>query len=264
MGIANITADSFSDGGRFLECSNAVQHALRLAEESAELLDLGAESTRPGSEGISAKEQLRRLLPVLQNLRPRTEAVLSIDTRSSEVARACIAEGADVINDVSGLRDDPAIAEVCAETGAGLVLMHMRGTPATMQRQTNYEDLVSEVHNALQHSVALALKSGLIPDQILVDPGIGFGKSFEQNYELLRSPKRFRKLAAGVLLGPSRKGFTGEFSGLPADQRQYSTAATVAIAVLNGADVLRVHDVAAMRQVTDICDRYMELTDEHD
>lgn len=260
MGIVNVTPDSFSDGGKFMEPNHAAAHALELVSMGADLLDLGAESTRPGSSGVSADEQLSRLLPVLELIRTETDVVISVDTRSSIVAKFCLSVGADVINDVSGLQSDVQIAEVCAQHNAGLVLMHMRGTPETMQRDTEYADVAEEVEHSLRETVMIASLHGVQSESILVDPGLGFGKSFEQNYRLLHSLGRFRELAAGVLVGPSRKAFTGEFSGLPPASRQFSTAAVVAISVMNGADIIRVHDVSEMKQVTDICDRYLELT----
>jgi dihydropteroate synthase len=260
MGIVNVTPDSLSDGGRFLDSDRACEHALKLAEAGAEILDLGAESTRPGSKPVSVEEQLERLLPLMELLRSETDAIISIDTRSPEVARNCLALGADVINDISGLRHDVRVIDVCAEYRAGIVVMHMQGEPATMQTNPQYSDVVSEVKSWLADSVNLALNHGISADQILVDPGLGFGKSFVHNYHLLHSLESFRDLASGVLVGPSRKAFTGEFSGLPPAARQYSTAATVTIAILKGADVLRVHDVAEMRQVSDICDRYLEIS----
>ena len=245
MGIVNVTPDSFSDGGKYLDSDRACDHALKLAEAGAELLDLGAESTRPGSAPVTEIEQLERLLPLLEKLRSETDAVISIDTRSYEVARNCIALGVDVINDISGLRHDTRLAELCAQHRAGLIVMHMKGEPATMQSNPHYQDVVHDVREALAESVHIAEQHGVTSDHLLVDPGLGFGKSFVHNYQLLKSLSAFRRLAAGVLVGPSRKAFTGEFSGLPPAARQYSTAATVAISILNGADVLRVHDVAA-------------------
>lgn len=261
MGIVNVTPDSFSDGGKFIEAGRAVEHALILASSGADILDIGAESTRPGSKPVSADEQLSRLLPVLEQLRTETDLVISIDTTSSAVARFCLSVGADVVNDVSGLRNDERLAQTCAEYRSGLVLMHMRGTPETMQQDIHFSDVVSEVAQSLGESVAIAEHHGVPRDFVLVDPGLGFGKTFEHNYQLMRQLANFGSLAAGVLVGPSRKAFTGQYSGLPPSDRQFSTAAAVAICVLNGADVVRVHDVSQMKQVIDICDRYMELGD---
>lgn len=259
MGIVNITPDSFSDGGQFFDRRQAVDHALKLAEEGADIVDLGAESTRPGSDPVPADAQLDRLLPVIESLRGQCRSPISVDTRSATVAGLCLRAGASIINDVSALQSDPELAGVCARDGAGVVLMHMRGTPRTMQQDTAYDNVVMDVRHALADRVDAALAAGIPRDHIVVDPGLGFGKSFEQNYLLLGALSAFQDLAAGVLAGPSRKGFTGEFSNLPPRERQFSTAAAVALAVLNGADIIRVHDVGPLRQVTDILDRYREI-----
>lgn len=259
MGILNVTPDSFSDGGRFLDVQSAIAHGLEMIAAGADIIDLGAESTRPGSAETSDSLQLERLLPVVNELRKATDTVLSIDTRSARVAQECLAAGADMINDVSGLEHDPELASVCSASRAGLVLMHMRGTPATMQARLHYDNLLSDVRAFLEKAVARAETRGMKTDSLLVDPGLGFGKSFEQNYLLLGNLSRFENLAAGILVGPSRKAFTGEFSKLPASERVHSTGAAVAIAILNGADVVRVHDVAEMRQVADVCDRYRNV-----
>lgn len=264
MGVVNVTPDSFSDGGKFLSPERAADHGIRLQEEGADLLDIGAESTRPGSDPVSADEQLRRLLPVLEKLRGWIRVPISVDTSVATVAEACLLAGASVVNDVSGFHRDAKLPEVCAAHGAGVVLMHMKGTPKTMQTDTRYEDLCGEIRAHLAEGVKWAEASGIPRSRIAVDPGIGFGKSFEQNYRLLGDLRTFRDLAAGVLVGPSRKAFTGEFSKLPPDQRQYSTAAAVAIAVLNGADIVRVHDVREMKQVVDILDRFREVCDKQD
>jgi len=259
MGIVNVTPDSFSDGGCFLDPVRAAEHALKLQDEGADLLDFGAESTRPGSESVSAAEQLDRLLPVLRLLEGEMRVPISIDTNLSDVAEDCLAEGASIINDVTALRRDPAMGEVCARREAGLVLMHIRGEPAKMQQNTRYDDLFGEIHAVLQSAVTTAVREGVTRDRIIVDPGIGFGKSFEQNHRLLAGMHRFRDLAAGVLAGPSRKAFTGEFSGASPEARRFSTAAAVSLAILHGADIVRVHDVQEMRDVADIVDRFREV-----
>lgn len=259
MGIVNVTPDSFSDGGRFFDPVRAAEHGLMLQDAGADLLDLGAESTRPGSEFVPADEQLRRLLPVLRQLEGKVRVPISVDTSLSDVAGECLTAGASIINDVTALRRDMKLAGICARHSAGLVLMHMRGTPATMQQDTRYDDLFSEIREALHSAVTAAVHEGIARDSIVVDPGIGFGKSFEQNHRLLSGLHRFRDLAAGVLAGPSRKAFTGEFSGALPEQRQFSTAAAVALAILHGADIVRVHDVREMRDVADIVDRFREV-----
>lgn len=259
MGIVNVTPDSFSDGGRYLEPDAAVKHACRLEENGADLLDFGAESTRPGSNEVSAAAQLERLLPVIERVVQRVRVPISVDTSCAEVANACLRLGTSVVNDITGLRGDSAMAGVCARFNAGVILMHMRGTPRTMQQDTTYADLIGEVRSYLAESVNRAVNAGVSRNRIIVDPGIGFGKSFEQNYELLGSSEKFRDLAAGVLIGPSRKRFTGEFCGLPPEQRIFPTAAAVCVAALHGADIVRVHDPAEIRQVTDIIDRFRAI-----
>ena len=258
MGIVNVTPDSFSDGGKYVKCKNAVEHALLLQEQGADLLDLGAESTRPGSDAISNQEQLCRLMPVIEKLCNQVQVPLSVDTRSAVVAEACLQAGVSIINDISGFHHDTMIPAICARYKAGVVLMHMRGSPQTMQQDTHYDNLFGEIRAFLADGVAIAEQAGVERKHILVDPGIGFGKSYEQNYLLLGELHRFRDLAAGVLAGPSRKRFTGEFCGLPPERRQYPTAAAVTLAILHGADVVRVHDIAEMKQVADIVDRFRE------
>lgn len=261
MGVVNITPDSFSDGGKFLSRDAAVEHALKLRDDGSDLLDLGAESTRPGSTPVSEKEQLRRLLPVLESLAGKVEVPISIDTTSATVARECLEAGASIINDITGFHHDPDLADVCARFGAGVVLMHIKGTPQTMQDNPHYDDLPGEIRDYLRVGVEVAERAGISRDHVIVDPGIGFGMTFNDNYRLLGGLFHFRELAAGVMAGPSRKGFTGEFSKLPPDQRQFPTAAAVAIAVLHGADVIRVHDVREMKQVVDIIDRFRAIQD---
>jgi len=264
MGIVNVTPDSFSDGGQFFGVDEAVAHATKLEADGADVLDFGAESTRPGSEAVSAGEQIRRLVPVLERLRGRLRVPVSVDTSLAEVAAACVDVGASIINDVRALREDAELASLCSRSGVGVVLMHMRGAPRTMQSDTHYDDLIGEVHAFLGERVRFAQEAGIESNRIVVDPGIGFGKSFDQNYHLLGALRALRGLGAGVLAGPSRKAFTGEFNKLPAARRQFSTAAATALAVLNGADVVRVHDVAEMRQVTDILDRFRQLHGQRD
>jgi dihydropteroate synthase len=262
MGVVNVTPDSFSDGGKYFGPDAAVEHALRLQEETANLIDIGGESTRPGSEPVSDREQLRRLLPVLSSLQGRLRIPISIDTTSAVVARECLSAGAAIINDVTGFHGDGALPEVCHEFDSGVVLMHILGTPRSMQREPRYHDLLGEVNAYLVDGMRIARTARIAHESVVVDPGIGFGKTFEQNYRLLGDLMRFRDIAAGVLVGPSRKAFTGEFNMLPAAERQFSTAAAVAIAVLHGADIVRVHDVNEMRQVTDIVNRFQAV--QHD
>jgi dihydropteroate synthase len=245
MGIVNVTPDSFSDGGMFDDAEAAVKHGLQLLEEGADVLDVGGESTRPGSDPVSAEEETYRVLPVLESLRRGApEAVLSVDTRKAAVAEEAIAAGADVVNDISaGL--DPDMFRVVATNGAGMVLMHMRGEPKTMQADPRYDDVVAEVRGFLAERVESAVAAGIGRDRLSIDPGIGFGKDLGHNLELLRSIGTFRELGVPVLVGASRKRFVGELSGVddPTDRLEGSIAAAVWCAA-QGVHILRVHDVA--------------------
>jgi dihydropteroate synthase len=259
MGILNVTPDSFSDGGHFLDPRKAVAHAKAMQRAGADLIDLGAESTRSGSREISAEEELRRLLPVLQAVRRAIQVPLSIDTRKAQVAEAALQSGADIINDVSGLNHDPRIAEVAAKFRAPLILMHMRGEPATMQKGPFAKDVLKDVITGLRASLAKACKAGVRKSQIILDPGIGFGKSHAQNYELLLNLSKLARLGYPLLVGTSRKGFLGATlarAGKPApsNERLWGTAATVTASILNGAHIVRVHDVAEMTQVARVAD----------
>jgi dihydropteroate synthase len=263
MGVLNITPDSFSDGGEFLDPKLAVKQALAMQRDGADIIDIGAESTRPGSEGISAPEELRRLLPVLEAVRGRLKIPVSVDTQKSAVAEIALGAGAQILNDVSGLRGDPRIAKVAAKHGAPLILMHMRGNPRSMQKGRFARDVLQDVTGGLRHSISVARKFGLAKSQIVIDPGIGFGKSFSQNYELLANLPALAKLDFPILVGTSRKGFLGATlarNGKPAlpDQRLWGTAATVSAAILNGAHIIRAHDVTEMAQVARVTDCVVE------
>jgi dihydropteroate synthase len=259
MGVLNVTPDSFSDGGEFLETENAIERAMAMEREGADLIDVGAESTRPGSKGISAQEELGRLLPVLEGLRGKLKIPICVDTRKSEVVEAALEAGAEMVNDISGLRSDPRIAEIVAKHQAALVLMHMRGEPSTMQKGPFARNVMQDVAAGLRASVAKALKAGVAKSHIVLDPGIGFGKSYAQNYELLQKLPLLAKLGYPLLVGTSRKGFLGATlarEGKPAspEERIWGTAATVTASILNGAHIVRVHDVAEMAQVARISD----------
>jgi dihydropteroate synthase len=269
MGVLNITPDSFSDGGKFLAPDRAIAHALSLEKAGADLLDIGAESTRPGSIGISVVEELRRLLPVLQALRGKLKIPISIDTRKSGVAEIAIGAGAEIINDVSGLNHDPSIAEVAARRRVPLILMHMRGEPRTMQKAPFARNVMKDITQGLRASIQKARTAGVARSQIILDPGIGFGKSFEQNYEILRRLPELAKLGYPLLVGTSRKGFLGQTLALgkgssagktkpvPAEERIWATAATVTASILGGAHIVRIHDVAEMAQVVSVADRLL-------
>jgi dihydropteroate synthase len=259
MGVLNVTPDSFSDGGKFLDVKHAVQHALAMQRDGADIIDIGAESTRPGSVGISASEELRRLLPVLEALRGKLKIPISVDTQKSTVAELALGAGAEIVNDISGLRSDPELARVAAEHGAPLILMHMRGTPRTMQKGPFARDVMRDVIGGLRKSIAAAKKFGVKRSQIVIDPGIGFGKSYAQNYELLAKLAEFAKLGYPIMVGTSRKGFLGatlakNAKSAPVQERMFATAATVAASILNGAQIVRVHDVAEMAQVARVAD----------
>jgi dihydropteroate synthase len=254
MGVLNVTPDSFSDGGKFFDTERAVQHALAMQRDGADIIDVGAESTRPGSGGISVVQELRRLLPVLEALRGKLKIPISVDTQRSTVAELALGAGAEIVNDISGLRSDPDLARVAADYGAPLILMHMRGTPRTMQKGPFARDVMRDVISGLGKSIATAKKFGVKRSQIVIDPGIGFGKTYSQNYELLAKLTDLAKLGYPLMVGPSRKGFLGATlakngKSAPAEERIFATAATVAASILNGAHIVRVHDVAEMKHV---------------
>jgi dihydropteroate synthase len=248
MGVVNATPDSFSDGGRFLDLEAAVAQAERLAEEGADLVDLGGESTRPGSAPVDAAEERRRVVPVVERLRARGFRLpISLDTCKAEVARAGLEAGADLVNDVTGL-SDPALARVVAEAGVPVVLMHLRGTPATMQAHASYRDLLGEVAAELRAALARAEGAGIPAERVILDPGLGFAKTTAHNVELLARVGELRALGRPLLVGPSRKRFVGELTGAPVEARLPGTLAAVTACVLAGVEWLRVHDVAAARQ----------------
>jgi dihydropteroate synthase len=249
MGVLNVTPDSFSDGGRFIDPGAAIAHARSMLEQGADLIDVGAESTRPGSVPVPADEQWRRLEPVLEVLGREPAACVSVDTASAEVARRALDLGAQVVNDVTAL-DDPDMAGVVARAGAGVVLMHMRGTPADMQREPRYEDVAREVTAWLAVRLARARDAGIAERSIALDPGIGFGKTLEHNLELLARLDEIAELDRPLVIGVSRKSFLGRLTDRPLDQRLEAGLAASAIAVFQGAAVLRTHDVESTRQAT--------------
>ncbi|MFO0892252.1 MAG: dihydropteroate synthase [Isosphaeraceae bacterium] len=246
MGVLNLTPDSFSDGGKIPTVEDAVVQARRLVSEGAHILDLGGESTRPGSLPVSPEEERRRVLPVVERLAAELNIPLSIDTSKADIAAAAIELGASIINDVTALRGDPGLAEVIARSGAGVVLMHMQGAPATMQRAPHYDDVVAEVLEFLEQRVSWSESRGIPRARIAVDPGIGFGKTLEHNLQLLRSLSRFANLGCTLLVGTSRKGFLGTLTGQDVGQRMVASAVSALAACVSGARVVRVHDVRAM------------------
>jgi dihydropteroate synthase len=252
MGIVNVTPDSFFDGGHFIDPQMALKHGRRLVEEGADILDLGAESTRPGSLPIDEEEELRRLIPAVRALAQSVSVPISVDTSKAAVARAAIQAGAVMVNDVTALRGDPGMVDVVAQTGVALVLMHMQGTPQTMQQAPAYEDVVQEVAEFLSDRARFAVERGVAKSRIVLDPGIGFGKVLTHNLDLLAHLRMLTTLGFPVLVGPSRKGFIGHLTKQSVEARGWGTAGVVALAVEQGANILRVHDVAPMRDVVNV------------
>jgi dihydropteroate synthase len=248
MGILNVTPDSFSDGGLYFKKEKAIEHGLRLISEGADIVDVGGESTRPGSDPIPVEEELRRILPVISGLRKHTKSLISVDTSKSEVALAAIQEGADIINDISAFRNDPKMISVAIKTGAPVILMHMKGTPKTMQRKPRYENVLVEIKSFLEKKIESAVANGMNREKIIIDPGIGFGKRFEDNLTLIRNLNDFATLDQPILVGISRKSFIGKILDLPPGEREEGTLASAIISVIQGAHILRVHEVAPVKR----------------
>jgi len=254
LGVLNVTPDSFSDGGRYFKLADAVKRAWEIADEGADILELGGESTRPGSEGVTAEEEMRRIVPVLEGLRGSYPLPVSIDTSKEEVAQAALERGAAIINDVTSLNKSPGIGPLAARFGAALVLMHMRGRPSNMQLLPPSPDILAELEKWSVEAVARTRKLGVSSDKIILDPGIGFGKTVSQNLEILRNLNRLTKAGFPLLVGTSRKSFIGTLLNRPAGERIFGTAASVAVSIMYGAHIVRVHDVAAMRAVAAFMD----------
>ncbi len=254
MGILNVTPDSFADGGRYLEAEKAVEHGIEMANQGADIIDVGGESTRPYSKKISANEEMDRVLPVIEALSRETSIPISIDTYKSEVAREAINCGAAMVNDISALRFDPHMAHVVSQAGVPVVLMHMQGTPETMQVKPSYKDLIGEILDFLQQAVDRSAEAGIREDLVIVDPGIGFGKSFDDNLKIIKELSRFESLGRPILLGTSNKAFIGHILEKEVYERGTGTMATVACGVLNGAHMVRVHDVAKTVETVKIVD----------
>ena len=252
MGVVNVTPDSFFDGGRYLDAAAAVAHAVRLVEEGADLLDIGAESTRPGADIVNEAEEYRRAIPVVAAVARAVTVPISIDTSKAVVARAALDAGAILVNDVTALRGDPAMVDVIAGTGAGIVLMHMHGTPRTMQQAPHYDDVVGEIAEFFEERIRFAMAHGIVGRQIILDPGIGFGKLLMHNLTLLAQLHRFMQFECPLMVGVSRKAFLGQLVNRSVQGRQWATAAAVAMAVDRGAGILRVHDVRAMKDVVQV------------
>lgn len=255
MGVINVTPDSFSDGGKYCDPSRAVEHALRMIDDGADILDIGGESTRPGAKSVTPEEEIRRTIPVIEMLASRVSVPISIDTCKAEVARRALDAGASIVNDISGLRFDPGMASVAARYEAGVCLMHIQGTPGNMQINPSYEAMLPEIMDALRESIDLARSAGIANACIILDPGIGFGKTYEHNLKIINQLDAFTGLGYPLLIGVSRKAFLGKILGdAPPTDRLEGTAAAVAIAAYNGARIVRVHDVKEMAKVVRVVD----------
>jgi dihydropteroate synthase len=249
MGVLNVTPDSFFDGGKFLSHEDAVAHAMTLIRDGADIIDVGGESTRPYSQPTSVREELKRVVPVIEGIRALSEIPISIDTYKSQVAREALAAGANMVNDVSGLLFDPEMGRVVSEAGSHVVIMHIKGTPQDMQQSPSYENVVKEIRDYFIERIGAARDLGIAKDRIILDPGIGFGKRVEDNLRILKELAGFRDLGFPLLVGTSMKSFVGAVTDSPLEERLEGTLASVALAVWNGADVVRVHDVKATKKV---------------
>ncbi len=255
MGVLNVTPDSFYDGGRYAGSEDAIEHGLRMAKEGADIIDIGGESTRPGSQPISPSEELDRVVPVIEGIRRRSDVLLSVDTTKAAVAEEAISCGASMVNDISALRFDSEMAEIIGGSGAFVILMHMLGTPKTMQIAPSYTDVVAEIKAFLAERIEAAVQLGIEREKIIIDPGIGFGKRLEDNLALLKNLASFTTLQVPILVGLSRKSFLGKLLDLPPEERLEGTIAANAIAIANGADIIRVHDVKEGRRTADVARR---------
>ncbi|MAX31020.1 MAG: dihydropteroate synthase [Candidatus Marinimicrobia bacterium] len=254
MGILNVTPDSFSDGGMYYNATQAVEFALQMEEEGADIIDVGGESTRPGAKTVELQKECDRILPVIEGIRTKSDILISIDTYKSEVARKSIATGAGMVNDISGMTFDPNMVDVIKDSGLPVVIMHIKGTPKNMQKNPYYEDLMQELTEYFEERKKFARAKGILDQQIILDPGIGFGKRLQDNFQLLRELKKIVDMGFPVLIGPSKKSFIGLTLDLPVDQRLEGTAAAVTTGILKGARIVRVHDVKEMKRVALITD----------
>ena len=261
MGVLNITPDSFSDGGKYFSKNSAIKHALKLINEGSDIIDVGGESTRPGASPLKIEEELTRVIPVIKEIRKLSKNILiSIDTYKSEVAKEAVKYGANIINDISGLVMDDRMVHIAAELDVPVIIMHLKGTPMDMQVNPTYENLISEITEFLRTQIQYALKNGVKKHNIIIDPGIGFGKTIEHNFKIIANLEKFKKIGFPILIGPSRKSFIGNLLKLPLDKRLEGTAASIAIGIVNGARIVRVHDVLEMKRVSSIADKVNEVT----
>ena len=259
MGVLNVTPDSFSDGGKFFKVEDAVNQGMKMAEEGADIIDVGGESTRPGSDPVLIQEELCRVIPVIRSLFKKTDAPISIDTYKAEVAKQALDAGAQMINDISALRFDPEMKKVVSEYKVPINLMHIKGTPKNMQKNPWYEDVISEITEYLNESIKIAKDAGIDPEKIIIDPGIGFGKRLEDNLNVLKNLKKLSILGCPILIGCSRKSFIGKILDLPVEERLEGSLAALAVAVMNGANIVRVHDVKESRRATSLVDAVLRM-----
>lgn len=259
MGVLNVTPDSFSDGGRFLKVEDAVRCGIKMAEEGADIIDVGGESTRPGSDSVTIEQELSRVIPVIEALSKEIDIPISIDTYKSQVAKKALESGAEMINDISALRFDPQMKEVVAEYQTPITLMHIKGTPKNMQENPYYEDVIKEIIEYFKESIKLAEDAGIKEENIIIDPGIGFGKRSDDNLNILKNLKKFSILNCPILIGPSRKSFIGKILDLPVEERLEGSLAALAVSIMNGANIVRVHDVKESKRVAGLVDAILSV-----
>jgi len=261
MGILNVTPDSFSDGGRYFDKASAIRRAYEMVEEGADIIDVGGESTRPGSEPVPLQEEIDRTIPVIEEISKKIKVPVSIDTYKAEVARRALDAGASIVNDISGLRFDPEMPKVVSQYKVPVVIMHIKGTPNDMQANPIYEALIPEIMDYFRESIRLAVESGITEDKIIIDPGIGFGKTFDHNLEIIKNLREFTLLEKPLLVGVSRKAFIGKILGdAPVSERLEGSEAAAAISILNGANIIRVHDVKEMKKVALVADAIKRMS----
>lgn len=261
MGILNVTPDSFSDGGRHFDKASAIRRAYEMVEEGADIIDVGGESTRPGSEPVPLQEEIDRTIPVIEEISKKIKVPVSIDTYKAEVARRALDAGASIVNDISGLRFDPEMPKVVSQYKVPVVIMHIKGTPKDMQANPIYEALIPEIMDYFRESIRLAVESGITEDKIIIDPGIGFGKTFDHNLEIIKNLREFTLLEKPLLVGVSRKAFIGKILGdAPVSERLEGSEAAAAISILNGANIIRVHDVKEMKKVALVADAIKRMS----
>jgi len=254
MGVLNVTPDSFYDGGRFLDTKEALKQGMKMAEDGADIIDVGGESSRPGSDPVSVEEELKRVIPVIEGLAKEIDIPISVDTYKSEVAKKALDSGASMVNDISALRFDSEMRKVLKDFDVPVVLMHIKGTPKDMQKNPYYDDLMGEITSYLKEAIIVAKNSGIDENKIIIDPGIGFGKRLEDNLEILKNLSFLKSLKKPILVGPSRKSFIGKILDLPEEKRLEGSLAALAVAVMNGANIVRVHDVKESKKVAKIVD----------